>query len=291
MSRLLQEQFGYRPEDITILTDAKSSDRLPTRENIIASMRELVRDAEPGDRLVFHFSGHGSQVLAPPDHTEEIDGWDEVLLPCDVQAYPDSDKVTNYILDDEVKQILVDPLPAGVRLTILLDCCSSGTGADLPFSCGATSLSSPIHPREINFCRPTPAPSPRVARQRAKSIVDLNFNIDALEDGPRRRTTFQSMDEWPSDKLDPSASPIVTSWAACLDNQGTLESTVGSVFLRALKESLKQNPRPTNGQMLTSITTWLHVNVPWRKLEQQPPKPQLSSNLSISVIYHSPFEI
>lgn len=58
-------------------------------------MRELVRDAQPGDRLVFHctsvsglasrtaptlfglVSGHGSQVLAPPDHVEETDGYDE----------------------------------------------------------------------------------------------------------------------------------------------------------------------------------------------------------------------
>jgi len=60
-------------------------------------MRQLVKDAQPEDRLVFHckafapgfvdappeltlpvpVSGHGSQVLAPPDHVEEADGWDE----------------------------------------------------------------------------------------------------------------------------------------------------------------------------------------------------------------------
>jgi len=291
MSGILQEQYGYPPENITILTDAKGSDRLPTRENIIASMYELVRDAQPGDRLVFHFSGHGSQVLAPPDHVEETDGYDEVIWPCDVQIYPDSDQVANYILDDEIKIILVDPLPAGVRLTILLDCCSSGTGADLPFSCGAATLSSSPHPREVSFCRPTQvrhAPPPRVARQRSHSIIDLDYNVDRR---PKRRVTFQSLDEWPSEEIDPSASPFVTSWAACLDNQGTLESSRGSVFLRALKESLKQDSQPTNGQMLSNITSWLHLNIPWDTLEQQPPKPQLSSNLSISFIYHASFEL
>ena len=60
-------------------------------------MRQLVKDAQPEDRLVFHctpfapgfayappeltppvpVSGHGSQVLAPPEHVEETDGWDE----------------------------------------------------------------------------------------------------------------------------------------------------------------------------------------------------------------------
>lgn len=288
MSRILQAQYGYRPENITILTDAKGSNRLPTRENIIASMHELVQDAQPGDRLVFHFSGHGSQVLAPPDHVEEIDGQDEVIWPCDIQAYPDSDEVANYILDDEIKKYLVDPLPAGVRLTILLDCCSSGTGADLPFSCAAYELSSPINPQEINFCRPAHALPPRKARQRSQSIVDLNFNVDQ---NPKRRVTLQTLDELPCEVVDPSKSPLVTSWAACLDSQGTLESTRGSVFLRALEESLKQNSQPTNGQMLTSITSWLHLNIPWATLEQQPPKPQLSSNLSISSIYHYGFEL
>lgn len=291
MSGLLQEQFGYRPENITILTDAKGSNRLPTRENIITAMHELVQDARSGDRLVFHFSGHGSQVLAPPDHVEETDGYDEVIWPCDIRVYSNSDNVANHILDDDIKKILVDPLPAGVRLTILLDCCSSGTGADLPFSCGAPVLSTPIHPREINFCRPMPASPPRMARQRSKSIVDLNYNIEVLDRNPKRRATFQSLDEWPSDGMDPSALPFVTSWAACLDNQGTLESSLGSVFLRALKESLRQNSQPTNGQMLADITSWLHHNIPWRKLEQAPPKPQLSSNLSLGFIYHSAFEL
>lgn len=291
MSRLLQEQYNYRPENITILTDAKGSNRLPTRDNIIASMRELVRDAQFGDRLVFHFSGHGSQVKAPPEHVEEIDGWDEVIWPCDIKPDSDSEPVENYIMDDEIKQILVDPLPAGVRLAILLDCCSSGTGADLPFSYGTASLLSPINPREINFCRVQFAPSHRVARQRSKSIVGLDHDIAAFDQSPKRRFTFQSMDELPSCETDLSASPFVTSWAACLDNQGTLESSQGSVFLLALEGSLKQNSRPTNGQMLNNITDWLHHNVPWRKLEQQPPRPQLGSNRSISSIYHSSFEL
>jgi hypothetical protein len=227
---------------------------------------------------------------------EETDGSDEVIWPCDVQAYLDQDgvvQVENYILDDDIKRILVDPLPAGVRLTILLDCCSSGSGADLPFSCGASSLSSPIDPRAINFSRPVRvrAPPISVTRQRSKSIVDLKYNVEAFIETPKRRVTLQSEGEWSSDEVNPAASPFVTSWAACLDDQGTLESTLGSVFLRALKESLKQNTQLTNAQMLSNITTWLHVNIPWRRLEQQPPKPQLSSNLSINVVYHAAFEL
>jgi len=192
-------------------------------------------------------------------------------------------------LDDDIKRILVDPLPAGVRLTILLDCCSSGTGADLPFSCGASAFSSPVDPLATNLSAlpsQVRAPLP-AARQRSRSIVDLKYNVRV----PKRRSTFQTLAEWPSDETDPSTSPLVTSWAACLDNQGTLESTLGSVFLRALKETLKHKTQLTNGEMLNNITQWLSVNVPWRDLDQPAPKPQLGSNIKIDLIYHYTFEL
>jgi metacaspase-1 len=236
MSRLLQEHYGYRPEDITILTDEKSSGMQPTKENIMNCMRELVRDALPGDRLVFHFSGHGSQLPAPPEHPEETDGYDEVIWPCDIQAYLDKDEVTNCILDNDIKEILIDKLPAGVRLTLLLDCCSSGTGADLPFSSGPALVSSPIQPLEanVNFCQPMSIqgpPSP-VTRQRSQSITgNLSFGVEAFLRRPKRRVTLQTLNEMLSGEVNLSEWPIVTCWAACLDDQGTLESPRGSIFL------------------------------------------------------------
>merc|ERR1712110_69413 len=37
------------------------------------------------------------------------------------------------IADDKIHETIVWPLPEGVRLTAVLDCCHSGTGLDLPF--------------------------------------------------------------------------------------------------------------------------------------------------------------
>jgi hypothetical protein len=34
----------------------------PTRRNILNALGWLVSDAQPGDSLFFHYSGHGSQV-------------------------------------------------------------------------------------------------------------------------------------------------------------------------------------------------------------------------------------
>merc|ERR1712216_65892 len=52
------------------------------------------------------------------------DGKDECLVPSD-------SKSSGFITDDELKEKLVDPLPKGVFLFILLDCCHSGN-LDLP---------------------------------------------------------------------------------------------------------------------------------------------------------------
>jgi len=51
---------------------------------------------------------------------------DETILPCDFKS-------AGQIIDDEIHQRLVLGLPAGVKLTAVMDCCHSGTGMDLPY--------------------------------------------------------------------------------------------------------------------------------------------------------------
>jgi len=133
---------------------------VPTRDNIIAAMHELINDARAGDRLVFHYSGHGSQIVAPPEHTEEEDGYDEVLWPADIQYYPDipdengEAAVKNYIVDNDVRNILVNKLPKGVHLVIILDSCNSGTAADLINTADAQSIMKYSHVKHKRARRP-----------------------------------------------------------------------------------------------------------------------------------------
>ncbi|MEB3281294.1 MAG: caspase family protein [Lyngbya sp.] len=70
---LLIHRFGFNPKDILILTDKQA-----TRKGILDAFEEhLIKQAKPGDVVVFHYSGHGSRVLDPnpiPLKSPIIDG-------------------------------------------------------------------------------------------------------------------------------------------------------------------------------------------------------------------------
>jgi hypothetical protein len=121
--RLLTEEFGYKVVDIRQLRDDHPQ-RMPTRKNMTAALNWLVNGARPGDHLFFHYSGHGSQQRDTSG--DEMDGKDETLVPCDFQSH-------GMLSDDDLRRLLVLPLPKGVRLTVIMDCCHSGTAMDLPY--------------------------------------------------------------------------------------------------------------------------------------------------------------
>ncbi|KAK3348072.1 caspase domain-containing protein [Neurospora tetraspora] len=125
MSSYLVEHFGYKREDMVILTDDQQNPMSqPTKQNILRAMHWLVKDARPNDSLFFHYSGHGGQTK-DLDGDEE-DGYDEVIYPVDFRQ-------VGHITDDEMHRIMVTPLQAGVRLTAIFDSCHSGTALDLPY--------------------------------------------------------------------------------------------------------------------------------------------------------------
>lgn len=128
--QLLRSQFGVQEDDIRQLCDdvaySHCTRMWPTRANIIAELEWLVKDARAGDELFFHYSGHGSQQKDTDG--DEKDGMDETIVPCDF-----SEPGGGMISDDDLRRVAVLPLCKGARLTIVMDCCHSGTGIDLPY--------------------------------------------------------------------------------------------------------------------------------------------------------------
>jgi hypothetical protein len=111
---------GYSEQNIKILTDETPTK--PTRVNILTHLLELViSDAKT---LFFHYSGHGSYLK--DEDGDETDGKDECLCPIDYST-------AGMVLDDEIRGVL-QSLNKGKKMFMVLDCCHSGSGADLCYN-------------------------------------------------------------------------------------------------------------------------------------------------------------
>jgi hypothetical protein len=68
MTAYLAEHFGYKREDMVILTDDQQNPMSqPTKQNILRAMHWLVKDARPNDALFFHYSGRTKLALFAHD--------------------------------------------------------------------------------------------------------------------------------------------------------------------------------------------------------------------------------
>ncbi|XP_015891676.3 metacaspase-5 [Ziziphus jujuba] len=114
IKKCLVVRFGFSDEDITVLIDTDDSYTQPTGKNIYNVLTCLVGSAEPGDILFIHYSGHGTRFPLETGEEDET-GYDECLVPCDM----------NFIFDDDLREI-VDQVPEGCHITIVTDSCHSG---------------------------------------------------------------------------------------------------------------------------------------------------------------------
>ncbi|KAI4324887.1 hypothetical protein MLD38_030331 [Melastoma candidum] len=127
MKYLLVNRFRFPESSILMLSEEEADPlRHPTKHNMRMAMQWLVQGCRPGDSLVFHYSGHGSQQR---NYTgDEVDGLDETLCPSDFRTQ-------GMIVDDEINAVMVRPLTPGVKLHAIVDACHSGTVLDLPYLC------------------------------------------------------------------------------------------------------------------------------------------------------------
>ncbi|GMY22980.1 metacaspase-1 [Fagus crenata] len=127
MRYLLINKFQFPQESILMLTEEETDPyKIPNKYNIRMALYWLVQGCQPGDSLLFHYSGHGSRQRNY--NGDEVDGYDETLCPLDFETQ-------GMIVDDEINATIVRPLPPGVKLHAIIDACHSGTVLDLPFLC------------------------------------------------------------------------------------------------------------------------------------------------------------
>lgn len=115
---------GFLPQDIVVLANAQA-----TASAIRNAFRRLIDQAQMGDIVYVHFSGHGQQVTDL--HGDEPDGLDEAWVPYDAQlAYVKGQyEGQNHIIDDELNRYL-HALRRRVgttgKIIVVADACHSG---------------------------------------------------------------------------------------------------------------------------------------------------------------------
>lgn len=112
LQAVLTQSYGFASKDVTVLTDFAA-----TTKAMQSAIAALVRDGREGDVLLLHYSGHGSNVLDVSG--DEPDRRDEILCPTDLDWHKP-------LLDDWLRRTF-NRLRAGVSLTVIMDCCHSGS--------------------------------------------------------------------------------------------------------------------------------------------------------------------
>ena len=127
---LLIHRFGFNPKDIYTLTDEKA-----TRSGILQAFEEhLIRQAKPGDVVVYHYSGHGSLVVDPDpifvSSTRDKSGLSGTFVPINSglpAGYPNQGGVVEDIMGHTL--FLLMSAVQSENFTAVLDSCYSGAAS------------------------------------------------------------------------------------------------------------------------------------------------------------------
>ena len=121
MMREFVHLMGFKSHEIKVLEHEQAS----TAKVYDAVENWLINGAGPDDRVLFYFSGHGSQI--PDGNNDEDDQFDEVLLLYDTVLAEKRGRqtLTGVLLDDHLNHMLARMKSRNIL--VILDACHSGS--------------------------------------------------------------------------------------------------------------------------------------------------------------------
>lgn len=222
-------------------------DGAPTRANILTALRWLREGACAESRLWCSYSGHGAW-MHDRSH-DELDGRDETIVPVDYTR-------AGQISDDLLRAELVDPLPAGARLTCIFDCCHSGTVLDL----------------RHNYTDESTFVGPGNVRYQKKYVPALWKRAIVYTQNPRDRES--------------NADVLMIS--GCRDTQTSADAYEGGAYVGALTYAFLRFADPESKHARSDANERTPANLladmnAWMKIRNYDQRPQLSCGRTTDV--------
>jgi hypothetical protein len=175
VGRYLIDHAGFPAQGVKVVTDEDpTTAHGTTRVGIVAGIRELGEASwrDNLDRVLIHYSGHGSQQAAL-DRTSEADGMDETIVPSDSCS-------AGCITDNELHALLLKFNPR-THIYCTFDSCHSGSILDLPFSYSPITGAVPQCDAKIEVASDT---VPRIVL--LSGCCDSQLSADAWDDESRQ---------------------------------------------------------------------------------------------------------
>ncbi|MGD8990678.1 MAG: caspase family protein [Desulfobacterales bacterium] len=203
MMREFAQLLGFNSQAIKVLEHEFAS----TEKVYSAVENWLINGVGPEDRVLFYFSGHGSQI--PDENNDEDDQFDEVLLLYDVaiKAQSNPQTLTGVLLDDDFNTMLARMQSRNIL--VILDACHSGSAT-----------------RSLRL-------SPRSISVNDAQVKFFSYSPYIQAAGGRGRF----------DALEPETSGEISgryvAIAACRDDEKTISTAQGSIFTLGLREVIR----------------------------------------------------
>jgi hypothetical protein len=274
--------------EVRFLSDAPSAAipiyAVSTRDNMIAGMKWLVEGATADSRLFMAYSGHGSYQINQSCTGDKNDPTrDDMICPIDFEQ-------SGGILDDELRAILVDPLPAGARLSVVLDCCFSGTCLDLRFNYEDASI---YVGHAVGDGSAVSAAAHKGARKRG-FLFNHNHSQPTAPEGAEydpalwhRRIIYEF-----TDKAAPSAADVIMI-SGCSDLQTSADAfedgkPAGALTYAFLRFADDQSPHARADPAQRTVGNLLQDLCGWMATANFKQRPQISfgKHTDIDLIWH-----
>jgi hypothetical protein len=195
--------LGFKSSAIKVLEHENAS----TRQVVAAVENWLIEGVGPEDRILFYFSGHGSQI--PDDSKDENDAFDEVLLLYDAAIEQEGRKqtLTGVLVDDDFNAMLARMTSRNIF--VILDACHSGSATR---SLRLNSRAFAVDDAQVKF-----------------------FSYSPLLEAAGGRGRFDVME--PPKPGAAEANYVVLT--ACRDDEKTVATAQGSIFTLGLRQVVR----------------------------------------------------